>query len=56
MQLVVLLGPPSARSGRVIVRQELLVVAAGQDTHDLHRVVRIVILHRLRAHVTHHLP
>jgi hypothetical protein len=53
MQLAVLVGPPGARRGRIIIGQELLVVAGGQHTHDLHRVTRIEPLHWVRNAKAH---
>jgi len=48
MQLPVLLGPPSICHGRVIRRQELLVKPTRQDAKNLHWVIRIVVIDRLR--------
>ena len=54
MQLPVLLGPPSICHGRVIIRQELLVKPTRQDSKNLHWVIRIVVIDRLRCHSSHH--
>ena len=59
MQLTVLLWPPGARDGSVILGQELLMEPGGQDTEDFHRVVLVIVIRRLRCHVTiisHHAP
>jgi hypothetical protein len=48
MQLPVLLRPPSTRHSRVVLSEELLVKPSGQDAKDLHRVVRIITIDRLR--------
>lgn len=50
MQLPVLLGPPGIGYGQVIIRQELLVVPRGQNLQDLHRIVWVVVMYRLRCH------
>lgn len=52
MQMPVLLGPSRASSRCVVVRQELLMKPGRQDTQDLDRVVRVVVIHGLRRHTT----
>src|SRR5215510_512912 len=50
VELVVVLWPPGICYSSLILSEELLVVAAGQDTQDLDRVVRVVLMGRLCRH------
>ncbi|MGO9783594.1 MAG: hypothetical protein ACLPKE_01400 [Streptosporangiaceae bacterium] len=55
----VLLRPPGARDGSVILGQELLMEPGRQDAEDFHRVVRVMVIRWLRRRVTiifHHAP
>jgi hypothetical protein len=51
MQLVLVLWPPGAGHGSVVLSQELLMERGGQDAQDLDRVVRVILSRRLCRHL-----